>query len=107
VGFGEEDAAVFADDIGGGDGQAPAWFAVDEGDVDEDGAVVVLVVLGDGVDEAEFFSEGAGGVMQHGKGRPCWPAMKSLCRSICGPIATMSASRSRRCRRGRARLRAR
>ena len=64
MGFGEEDAAVFADDIGGGDGQAPAWFAVDEGDVDEDGAVVVLVVLGDSVDEAEFFSEGAGGVMQ-------------------------------------------
>ena len=40
VGFGEEDFAVFGDDVSGGDGETPAWFAVDEGDVDEDGLVV-------------------------------------------------------------------
>jgi len=67
VGFGKGYAAFAADDVGGGDGQTPAWLAVDEGDVDEDGAVVDLVVLGDGVDEAEFLGEGAAGVVEHGK----------------------------------------
>src|ERR1039458_248113 len=67
VGFGEEDAAVAGDDVGGGDGETPAWFAVDEGDVDEDGEIVVAVVLGDGVGEAELFGQGAAGVGKHGE----------------------------------------
>jgi len=67
VSFGEENAAVFCDHIGGGDGQAPAWVAVDEGDVDEDGEIVVAVVLGDGVGEAELFGQGAAGVGEHGE----------------------------------------
>jgi len=33
VSFGEKDAAVLCDDVGGGDGQAPARVAVDEGDL--------------------------------------------------------------------------
>ena len=57
------------DDVGGGDGQAPAWFAVDEGDVDEDGEIVGAVVLGDGVDEAEFFGERVAGVGEDGEGQ--------------------------------------
>ena len=69
VGFGEEDSAVFGDDVGGGNGQAPAWFAVDEGDVDEDGLVVGAVVLGDGVDEAELFGELVAGVGEDGEGQ--------------------------------------
>jgi hypothetical protein len=70
VGLCEDDSSILCDDVGGGDGQAPAWLPVDEGDVDEDGAVVGLVVLGDGVDEAEFFREGAAGVVQHRKRQP-------------------------------------
>ena len=68
VGFGEEDLAVFRDDVSGGDGQTPAWLTVDEGDVDKDGAVVVLVVLGDCVDEAEFFGDGVAGVVEYWEG---------------------------------------
>jgi len=55
VRLGEQHLAILGDDVGCGDGQTPAWFTVDEGNVDEDGAVVVLVVFGDGVDEAKFF----------------------------------------------------
>ena len=68
MGFGEEDSAVFGDDVGGGDGKAPAWFAVDEGNVDEDGLVVAAVILGDGVDEAELFGEFVAGVAKDGEG---------------------------------------
>ena len=69
VGFGEEDAAVAGDDVGGGEGETPAWLAVDEGDVDEDGEIVGAVVLGDGVDQAEFLGEGAAGVEEHREGQ--------------------------------------
>ena len=65
VGFGEEDLAGVGDDEGGGEGETPggwALFAVDEGDVDEDGAVVLLHGLGHGVGDAELRGEGAAGV---------------------------------------------
>ena len=58
VGFGKEDAAGLADDVGGGDGEAPTGFAVEEWEVDEDGFEVVLVVLRGGVHEAELLGEG-------------------------------------------------
>jgi len=58
VGFGKEDAAGLADDVGGGDGEAPTGFSVEEGEVDEDGLQVVLVVFGGGVYEAELLGEG-------------------------------------------------
>ena len=67
VGFRKEDAAIAADDVGCRDGETPAWFAVDERDVDEDGEVVGAVVLGDSVDEAEFFGDRAAGVSEHGE----------------------------------------
>jgi len=63
--LGEQDLSILGDDIGGRDGQTPARLPVDEGDVDEDGAVVVLVILGDGVDEAELFREHAAGVVEY------------------------------------------
>jgi len=37
VGFGEGHAAIAGNNVGGGDGQALALVAIDEGDVDEDG----------------------------------------------------------------------
>ena len=52
VGFGEGDLAGLIDDEGGGEREAPgigAVIAVDEGDIDHDGAVVVLHGQGDGV----------------------------------------------------------
>ena len=58
VGFGEGDFAVGGDDEGGGDGETPgvgALVAVDEGDVDHDGAVVLLHGFGDGVGDVEGF----------------------------------------------------
>src|ERR1039458_7057153 len=69
VGFGEEDFVVFCDYVGGGDRQAPARFAVDEGDVDEDGLVGGAVILGDGVDETEFFGELVAWVVEDGEGQ--------------------------------------
>ena len=69
VGRGEEDLAILGDDVGGGDGQTPALFTVDEGQVDEDGAVVVLVVLGDGVDEAELLGDEVAGGVEDGEGQ--------------------------------------
>jgi len=69
VGLGEEDFSVLGDDVGGGDGQAPAWFAVDEGDVDEDGLVVGAVVLGNGVDKAELLGDEVAGVGEDGEGQ--------------------------------------
>jgi len=67
VGFGVEDSSVPGEDVRRGDGQAPAWLPVHEGDVDEDGLQVVAVVLGDGVDQAELLGEGAGGVGEDGE----------------------------------------
>ena len=69
MGFGEEDFVVFCDYVGGGDRQAPARFAVDEGDVDEDGLVGGAVILGDGVDETEFFGELVAWVVEDGEGQ--------------------------------------
>jgi len=60
VGFGEGDLAGGGDDEGGGDGETPgvgALIAVDEGDVDHDGAVVLLHGLGDGVGDVEGVGE--------------------------------------------------
>src|SRR5208283_5161360 len=67
VGFCEEDAAFAVEDVCGGEGQTPAWFAVDEGNIDEDGEVVVAVVFGDGVDEAELLCQRVAGVGEHWK----------------------------------------
>ena len=63
VGFGEGWCVCrlgWADDEGGGDGETPgvgALIAVDEGDVDHDGAVVLLHGFGDGVGDAEGVGE--------------------------------------------------
>ncbi len=62
VGFGVEDLAVLGDHVGGRQRKTPAHIAVDEGDVDEDGEVIIAVVFGDGIDEAEFFSDCAAGI---------------------------------------------
>ena len=69
VGLGEEDASSGIYYVCGGKGQTPTRVAVDEGDVDEDGEIVVAVVLGDGVGEAELFGQGAAGVGEHGEGQ--------------------------------------
>ncbi len=76
VGFGEEDAAGDVtcgvasglDDEGGGEGEAPGVVAVDEGDVDEDGAVVEAEGFGDGVGDAEGVGEMGAGVGEDGEG---------------------------------------
>ena len=65
--FGEKNATVAVDNISSGDGQAPALFAIDERNVDQDGEVVGAVVIGDGVDEAEFFGDGVAGVGEDGE----------------------------------------
>jgi len=69
VGLGEEDTAVFCEDIGCRDGEAPVRVAVDEGEIDEDGVIVGALVIGDGVDEAEFFGQRAAGVGEDGEGK--------------------------------------
>ena len=71
VGFGEEDLVGAADDEGGGEGKTPgvvALIAVDEGEIDHDGAVVVAEGLGDGVGDAEGVGEAAAGVGEQGEG---------------------------------------
>src|SRR4051812_22805658 len=68
VSFGVEDLAVFSDDVGSGNWETPALFAVNEGEIDEDGEVVVAVVFGDGVDKAELLSDGVAGVGEHREG---------------------------------------
>ena len=71
VGFGEGDFAGLCDDEGGGDGEAPgvgALVAVDEGDVDHDGAVVLLHGLGNGVGDVEGVGEHGAGVGEEGIG---------------------------------------
>lgn len=67
VSFGEDYFSLFGNDVSGGQWQAPALVAVDEGDVDEDGEVIVAVVFGDGVDEAEFFGDGVAEIGKHGE----------------------------------------
>jgi hypothetical protein len=71
VRFGEGDLAGGGNDEGGGDGETPgvgALFAVDEGDVDHDGAVVLLHGLGDGVGDAEGVGEDGAGVGEEREG---------------------------------------
>ncbi len=78
VGFGEEYLVGLADDEGGGEREFPGGFwvglgaavlgTIDEGDVDEDAAVVALHGLGDGVGDAELRGEAAGGVGEQGEG---------------------------------------
>jgi len=69
VGLGKDYASSGTYDIGCRQGKTPAGFAVDEGEIDEDGAKVVLVVFGDGVDEAELFPQGAAGIGEDGEGQ--------------------------------------
>jgi len=71
VGFGEGDLAGLRDDEGGGDGETPgvgALIAVDEGDVDHDGAVVLLEVLGHVVGDVELVGQAGTGVREQGEG---------------------------------------
>jgi len=71
VGFGEGDLAGGGDSEGGGDGEAPgvgALIAVDEGDVDHDGSVVLLHGLGNGVGDVEGVGEDSAGVGEQGIG---------------------------------------
>lgn len=67
VGFGEGDGVVLLDDERRRERQAPALVAVDEGDVDEDGAVVQAQRLGDGVGDAELSGESGAGVGEDGE----------------------------------------
>lgn len=68
VGFGVEDFAFGREDVGGGEGQAPAVVAVDEGDVEEDAAVVALEVFGDRPEEAKFVGDSTAVVGKEGEG---------------------------------------
>ena len=79
VGFGVGDGAGYGaggvsgglDDEGCGDGETPgvgALVAVDEGDIDHDGAVVLLHGLGDGVGDAEGGGEVGAGVGEEREG---------------------------------------
>ena len=70
VGFGEDYASSGTYHVGCGKGQAPAWFSVDEGNVDEDGLVIGAVIVGDGVDEAELLGKSAAGIGEHGERQP-------------------------------------
>lgn len=70
MGFRENDTTVAAYDVSCGDGEPPAWFAVDEGNVDQDGEVVGAVVIGHGVDQAELLGQRATRVREHGEGKP-------------------------------------
>ena len=72
VGFGEGDLAGGGDDEGRRDGETPgvgALVAVDEGDVDHDGAVVLLQGLGDVVGDAEGFGQDGAGVGEEREGK--------------------------------------
>lgn len=68
VGLGVDDFALGRDDVSGGLRQLPALVAVDEGDVEEDAAVVALEVFGDGPDEAELVGDGAAEVGEEREG---------------------------------------
>jgi hypothetical protein len=68
VRLGVDDFAVGRDDVSGGQRQLPALVAVDEGDVEEDAAIVALEVFGDGPDEAELVGDGAAEVGEEREG---------------------------------------
>ena len=71
VGFGEGDLAGGGDGKGGRDGETPgvgALIAVDEGDVDHDGAVVLLHGFGDRVGHTKGVGEDSAGVGEKGIG---------------------------------------
>ena len=72
AGYGVGGVSGGFDDEGCGDGETPgvgALIAVDEGDVDHDGAVVLLHGFGDGVGDAEGFGEVGAGVGEQGEGQ--------------------------------------
>jgi hypothetical protein len=68
VGLGVEDFAAGIDDVGRGDRELPAFVAIDEGDVEQDAAVVAAEIVGEGPDEAELLGEGAAGVGEEREG---------------------------------------
>ena len=68
MGFGVEDFPVRREDIGCGEGEPPAFVAIDEGDVEEDAAVVAAEVVGGGPDEAELVGDGAARVGEEREG---------------------------------------
>jgi len=71
VGFGEGDLAGGGDDEGGGDWESPgvgALVAVDEGDVNHDGAVVLLHRLGHRIRDVELVGKAGPGVGEEGIG---------------------------------------
>jgi len=71
VGFGEGDFARTGDDEGGRDGETPgvgALIAIDERDVDHDGAVVLLHGFGNGVGDVELVGEAGASVGEQGEG---------------------------------------
>jgi hypothetical protein len=68
VGFGVKDFAVRGEDVGRGEGKPPAFVAVDEGDVEEDAAVIAAEVIGGGPDEAVAFGDGAARVGEEREG---------------------------------------
>src|SRR5579863_1780946 len=74
VGLGKQDAAVAGEDVGCGQDEAPAlvgpllgsglvgallFRSIDEGDVHQDGAEILAMVVGDGIRQAKLFGEGA------------------------------------------------
>ena len=68
VGFGVKDFAVGGEDVGRGEGELPAFFAIDEGDVEEDAAVIAAEVIGGGPDKAVLFGDGAARVGEEWEG---------------------------------------
>ena len=68
MGFGVEDFALRGEDIGARKGKLPAVFAIDEGDVEQDAAVVALEVERDGPHQAELFGDGAARVGEEREG---------------------------------------
>src|ERR1700722_3115461 len=69
VGLGINNAAVAGQDVGGRQDQSPSLIAVHKRDVDQDGAVVVTVILRDGVGEAKLLGKGAAGIGKHREGQ--------------------------------------
>lgn len=68
VSLGVDDSALGRDHVGGGQGELPALVAVDEGDVEQDAAVVALEIFGDGPDETELVGDGAAEVGKEREG---------------------------------------
>ena len=68
VSLGVDDFALGGYDVGGGQRELPGLVAVDEGDVEQDAAVVALEILRDGPDEVEACRDRAAEVGEEREG---------------------------------------